>query len=302
LTKAQVFNLNPSESVIMYKPRPFEFVTNVPSDLVLFGKAVVAKKNLPKIALLVGSTAILVALDQPLLDAAQQFGRYIHLDADRKFKRAISFKIGNFAVPVLDLPQNLNSAFYFIGEGWPSILVAGSFYGYGIFTNDYRARQTSSELAEMFFTLAITTQVLKRITGRQSPFNSTTPGGEWHPFTKPSVYQEDVSNYDAFPSGHLATIMATVTILAGNYPDSKFIKPVGYSIMGILGYAMMNNGVHWAGDYPIAIAIGYTCGKIALSHGKTTIQRKSALTGNGASVMPLFFGHNGYGLSYRLTF
>ncbi|HEY3390830.1 MAG TPA: phosphatase PAP2 family protein [Prolixibacteraceae bacterium] len=302
LTKAQVYDLNQSESLLIYKPRPFEFIKNVPSDFAMFGKAVVAKKNLPKIGMLIGATAILVALDQPLLDGAQQFGQFIHLDSERKFKRAVSFNIGSFAVPVLDVPQNLNSAFYFIGEGWPSILVAGSFYGYGIFTNDYRARQTSSELAEMFFTLAVTTQVLKRITGRQSPFNSTTPGGEWHPFTKPSVYQADVSNYDAFPSGHLATIMATVTILAGNYPDSKFIKPVGYSIMGLLGYAMMNNGVHWAGDYPIAIAIGYTCGKIALSRGQKTIPKKSTVTGYKSSFMPLFFGNNGYGLSYRLTF
>jgi len=302
LTRAQVYDLNESESLLIYRPRPFEFVTNVPSDLASFGKAVVARKNLPKLGLLIGATAVLVALDQPLLDAAQQFGRFTNLDAERKFKRAISFNIGNFEVPVLDLPQNLNSAFYFIGEGWPSILVAGSFYGYGIFTNDYRARQTSSQLAEMFFTLAITTQVLKRMTGRQSPFNSTTRGGEWHPFTNLSTYQEDVSNYDAFPSGHLATMMATVTILSGNYPSSKFIKPVGYSIMGLLGYAMMNNGVHWAGDYPIAIAIGYTCGKIALSRGQKTIQKKSKVTGYKSTLMPMFFGQNGYGLSYRLTF
>jgi hypothetical protein len=268
----------------------------------MFGKAVVAKKNLPKLGMLIGATAVLVAFDQPLLDAAQQFGRYIHLDAERKFKRAISFNIGNFKVPLLDVPQNLNSAFYFIGEGWPSILVAGSFYGYGMFSNDYRARQTSSQLAEMFFTLAITTQVLKRMTGRQSPFNSTKAGGEWHPFTNLSTYQADVSNYDAMPSGHLATIMATVTILSGNYPSNKFIKPVGYSIMGLLGYAMMNNGVHWMGDYPIAIAIGYTCGKIALSRGQKTIQKKSTVTGYKSSLMPLFFGSNGYGLSYRLTF
>ncbi|NEW85563.1 MAG: hypothetical protein GZ094_24815, partial [Mariniphaga sp.] len=88
LTKAQVYNHKSSETLLIYKPRPFEFVTNVPSDLAMFGKTVVAKKNLPKIGMLIGATAILVALDQPLLDAAQQFGRYIHLDAERKFTRA----------------------------------------------------------------------------------------------------------------------------------------------------------------------------------------------------------------------
>ena len=91
------------------------------------------------------------------------------------------------------------------------------------------------------------------------------PAGDWHPFPNPGKYQKSVSNYDAFPSGHLATAMATITILAGNYPDNKYIKPVGYSLMGLLGYAMLNNGVHWISDYPLAIAIGYTCGKIAVS-------------------------------------
>lgn len=305
LTKAQVYNLNSSESILFYKPRPFEFVTNVPSDIAKFGKAVVAKKNLGKVGILIGATAVLVAFDQPLLDAAQQFGRYIHLDPERKFTRAVSFNIGSFAVPILDLPQNLNSAFYFIGEGWPSILTAGSLFTYGMLKNDYRARQTSSQLAEMFFTLAITTQVLKRMTGRQSPFDAVktgNSGGMWRPFTNLSTYQADVSSYDAFPSGHLATIMATVTILAGNYPSNRLIKPIGYSIMGILGYAMMNNGVHWAGDYPVAIAIGYTCGKIALSHGQKKIQKASKTSAYKSSVMPLFFGHNGYGLSYRMVF
>lgn len=302
LTKARIYDLNTTESLLFYKPRPFEFITNVPGDLAGFGKAVVAKKNLPELGLILGSTALLVAFDQPLLDAAQQFGRYIHLDPARNFKRAIAFNVGDFAVPVLDLPQNLNSVFYFIGEGWPSILVAGSFYGYGRLKNDYRARQTSSQLAEMFFTLALTTQVLKRMAGRQSPFKATKSGGEWHPFSNLSTYQADVSNYDAFPSGHLATIMATVTILSGNYPSNNFIKPVGYSLMGLLGYAMMNNGVHWMGDYPVAIAIGYTCGRIAMSRGHQKIQRKPAVTGYKSSLMPLFLGNNGYGLSYRLTF
>ena len=302
MTKAQIHDLNSSESLLFYKPRPFEFITNVPSDFAKFGKTIVKKENLATLGLLIGTSAVCIAFDQQLLDAAQQFGRFIHLDAKRKFNRAISFNIGNFAVPVLDVPQNLNSAFYFIGEGWPSILVAGSFYSYGIFKNDYRARQTSSQLAEMFFTLAVTTQLLKRFTGRQSPFNSTSPGGEWHPFTNPSVYQANVSNYDAFPSGHLATLMASVTIIAGNYPEYKFVKPLGYSLMGILGYAMMNNGVHWMGDYPIAIAIGYTCGKIALSRGQVKIHKKPSVSRYKSSLMPIFLGPNGYGLSYRLIF
>lgn len=62
--------------------------------------------------------------------------------------------------------------------------------------------------------------------------------------------------------GHLPTLMATVTVLSYNYPEKKWIKPVGYIQMGLTARAMMNTQVHWAGDYPLAIATRYLSGKI----------------------------------------
>jgi len=311
LEKAQVVNFNSGTSKLFYQPKPFSFIKNVPSDLYLLGKTTFSKKNLPKLGALLAGTALLVAVDQPILDAAQQFGRYIHLDAtnaDRNNTKEININIGKTSIPIMELPRTVNGVFYFIGEGWPSILLASSFYGYGIAANDFRARQTSSELAEMFFTLGITCQFLKRITGRESPFRamdnegSGNPGGSWHPFPAPKHYQNDVSAHDAFPSGHLATAMATVTILAGNYPDNKYIKPVGYSLMGLLGYSMLNNGVHWISDYPLAIAIGYTCGKIALARGSKVIEKSKSENGAGTSITPIYFREGVLGISYRVTF
>jgi len=301
--KAQVYDLNAYNRMIFYQPRPFAFVTNVPSDFAGLYKATVKKENLGNLALLLGGTVALVVFDQHITDAVHHFGNYIGLDPARNFSR-VELKIGKSAIPVIDLPQNLNSGMYFIGEGWPSIFVASSFLAYGLTTNDYRARQTASQLFEMFFTLAVTVQTIKRITGRESPFQSTQPGGVWHPFTNPAKYQRDVSYYDAMPSGHFATVMATITIIAGNYPTNKWVKPIGYSLLGLLGFAMIHNGVHWAGDYPIAIAIGYTCGKIALARGHRTETRSgvSALWGKNASVMPFTYGNGGVGLSYRCAF
>jgi hypothetical protein len=306
--KAQIVEIDSANSMLFYRPKPFQFAKNVPLDLYQLGKTSFSKRNLPKLGAILAGTALLVAVDQPILDAAQQFGRYINLDAERKSKTVLAVKLGGFNVDVLDLPQNVNSAIYFMGEGWPSILIAGGFYGYGLFANDYRALQTTSQMTEMFFTLAITTQFIKRITGRESPFRaigdygSNKPGGDWHPFPNPKIYQKIVSKYDAFPSGHLATAMATVTILAGNYPDNKYIKPVGYTLMGLIGYSMLNNGVHWISDYPIAIAIGYTCGKIALSRGRKVITKTGIDHGKSSSLMPIYFGDGGIGLSYKATF
>lgn len=302
IRKAQIVDLDSNTSALFFRPKPFQFAKNVPSDLYQLGKTTFSKKNLPKLGAILAGTAILVAFDQKITDAAQQFGRYINLDPSRKFHRVEIFK-----VPVIDIPGNLNAAMYFLGEGWPSILIAGGFYSYGLAANDYRALQTTSELAEMFFTLAITTQFVKRISGRESPFiamgtGSGKPGGDWHPFPNPKYYQNNVSSLDAFPSGHMATVMATITILAGNYPDNKYIKPVGYSLMGLLGYAMLNNGVHWISDYPVAIAIGYTCGKIALSRGHQVIKKKGADHGASSSLTPVYLGEGGVGLKYRVIF
>jgi membrane-associated phospholipid phosphatase len=306
IRKAQVFETNDAE-MLYYHPKAFQFARNVPSDIYRMGKAAFTKKNLPKLGAILAGSALLVAVDQPITDAAQQFGRYINLNPARESKTLIAFKIGGFHLNALEIPDNLNSSIYYLGEGWASILIAGGFYSYGLAANDYRALQTTSQIAESIFALGLTTQFLKRITGRQSPFRAMevpdpVPAGDWHPFPNPSKYQKSVSNFDAFPSGHLATAMATVTILAGNYPDNKYIKPVGYSLIGILGFAMLNNGVHWISDYPLAIAIGYTCGKIVVSRGHQAIPKLSKTNGATSVVMPTYFGAGSLGLSYRATF
>jgi hypothetical protein len=38
--------------------------------------------------------------------------------------------------------------------------------------------------------------------------------------------------------------------------------------MALSAWAMMNTEVHWAGDYPLAIAIGYISGKITTMRHK----------------------------------
>jgi len=304
--KAQIFDTDSNYSVVYFRPKPFQFAKNVPSDLYRLGKTAFVKKNLSTFGAILAGTALLITIDQPITNAAKQFGRYINLDATEKSKTLLKANLGGLKVDILDIPQNLNSAFYFIGEGSPSMMIACGLYSYGLIANDYRALQTTSQLTEMFLTLGIATQFLKRISGRQSPFQAMdangVPGGDWHPLPNPAKYQKKVSNYDAFPSGHLATVMATITILSGNYPDNKYIKPVGYSLMGLLGYSMLNNGVHWISDYPLAIAIGYSCGKIALSRGHQTIQKRKTNYRTSSSFTPKYLEHGVWGLSYRATF
>ena len=55
--------------------------------------------------------------------------------------------------------------------------------------------------------------------------------------------------------------MSSITIFAENYPEKRWIKPVGYSLTGLVAFSMMNNKVHWASDYPLALGMGYLCAK-----------------------------------------
>jgi membrane-associated phospholipid phosphatase len=105
---------------------------------------------------------------------------------------------------------------------------------------------------------------MKRIAGREVPFASTKDGGEWRPFPSFPEFNTNKTRYDAFPSGHIATMMATVVVLGDNYPEKRWIYPVGYGIIGLVSLSMLNNGVHWASDYPLGLAIGYVFGKVTV--------------------------------------
>jgi hypothetical protein len=257
------------------RPAPFKFIRNIPADIGLYGKETFRKKNLAGITYMVLGTAALIAFDQKITDASQNLGVRMGIAPtnDQKTFLDLSFHIGHTKIPLpLNGPWDLNSSLYYLGDGITHFSIAGGFYTYGLFRKNNRAIQTASQLMESILAAGVVVQVLKHVTGRQSPFTSTAPGGIWHLFPNQIEYSKKVPHYDAFPSGHIATAMATVTVLADNYPEYKLIRPIGYTAMGLLSFAMLNNGVHWASDYPLGIAIGYVFAKIAVNKGRTLLK------------------------------
>ncbi len=271
------FNVQKQELHISYgqheyvykKPTYFSFVKKLPSDIFQTFKSPFVGKNYKNFLAIAAATGILVAVDKQAIKGVQEISNKIGLQAQTDYN--IAFKVGE--TKIIKIPQNLNSALYQLGEGGTSMLLAGGLWVYGKIKKEYRAIQTASDLTKTFFAMGFTTQVIKRITGRESPFTATTPTGRWRPFPSFKKYQTETSSYDAFPSGHLATMMATVTVLRKNYPEKKWITPVGYTIMGLTSWAMMNTEVHWISDYPLALAIGYISGKITtMKHQRKTKQ------------------------------
>lgn len=254
-----------------HPPTKWAFIKNVPKDMWQMAKAPFKREYLVGLTITSAANALLIWQDQKLMDGALQFGRHVQLAPETRYGVILRL----FNTKIIKYPQNLNTAFYQLGEGGTSMLIAAGLFIHGKIKNDNRSLQTASDLAETFITMGLSTQLLKRSFGRQSPFVATRPGGEWHPFPSFTAYQQHTPNFDGFPSGHLATMMATVTVLSANYPEKKWIKPLGYTLMGLSAFAMMNTEVHWAGDYPLALALGYLSAKITV--GRHQFTKKSIL-------------------------
>jgi len=233
-------------------------LAHVPSDMWMIAKSPFQNKNYIPLAIVTASTAILVAKDQAIIKGVRKVSDRIGLNPQTEYH--IAWKVGT--TKILKVPQNLNTGLYQAGEGATSMMLAGGLWIYGKITNDRRAVYTANDLTETFVTMGVTTQIIKRLTGRESPFMETKSGGRWKPLPPFKDYERNTSAYDGFPSGHLATLMATITVLSENYPEKRWIRPVGYTLMCLSSWAMMNTEVHWAGDYPLAIALGYLSGKI----------------------------------------
>lgn len=254
----QVFKISDSLEYQYQKPTFFQVLKYIPKDVIEFGKFTVQKENLLWTSLAVGSTLALIPFDQDLTDAAIDLGKGINWDQDHSYNKVF----GVFRV----IPNDVNSAVYYLANGGTTLLLSGTFYALGKINKDYRALNTSNELIEVLLSVGLVTQTIKRITGRESPsvaIENGNRGGHWTPFPSFKAYQTHTPSYDAMPSGHIATFMATLTVIATNYPEIKWIKPVGYSLMGIIAFEMVSSKVHWVSDYPLALLIGYAIGKNA---------------------------------------
>ena len=261
---AQILILG-SQTHIYPKPKALTFITSIPRTFTGVAKQSFHRKSIKPWAWIAGSTVALWAADQKIMDGMQQFSRHINLDYNRKYIDVVGFNLGNKYIDVYQAPDNLNTAIYTIGEGVPPLLIGAGLFAHGLIKKNYRSLSTASQLMQGLIAMGITTQFLKRTTGRESPFKATQDRGRWRPFPNPKTYQQNVSSYDAFPSGHMGTLMVTTVILAENYPEKKWIRPVGYSIMSLVGLSMINNSVHWASDYPLAIGMGYVFGKVTVN-------------------------------------
>jgi hypothetical protein len=256
---------------IYQKPSWAEPFTTMPRNFGTFFSDSFAKDKLSAWGVIAASTTLLVIYDREVLNETQRMGRRLGIGNDDHTKDML--KVGS--ISIFRGPTDLGSAMYFVGDGWTTFALTASFLGIGAYTQDYRALQTGAQLFQGLLMTGIVTQTIKRSTGRESPIAASTPTGKWRTFPSFSTYNSRISKYDAFPSGHLATSIMTITVIAENYEEYTWIRPLGYTCASLLAFQMVNNSVHWASDYPLGIAIGYMMGKSISKNGRKKVEGSS---------------------------
>lgn len=279
-------------------PSTFYFASSLPHNYMSFLKNSFSftDDNLKGWAAIAISSAILINYDQTITNNVQKLGR--GLGIGNKENTVGTLKVGGFKL--LRRPSDFGSAMYFIGDGWITIGLTGGFLTAGLITDDARTLTVAHELFQGLLLTGITTQLIKRSTGRESPVVATKPGGRWKFFPSAANYSATTSKYDAMPSGHLATTMTTFIILSENYPEYTWIKPVGYTLMSMLAFQMVNNSVHWAGDYPLALGIGYMLGKSIVENGRKKLSDQKP--SNEITFQPFLSPAGLYGVNGTLSF
>lgn len=245
--------------------KPLQVITGIPQTGIRTVKTSFSKDAIVPWTAITVSTIGLYAYDQEMLEEVQRWGRNAGVGNSDNTKTVL--KAGPY--PIFRLPSDTGSTLYFLGDGWTHFTIAGSFFLTGQLVEGNRANNTGLEIVHGMIVSTFFSQLLKRSTGRESPSEATKDRGAWRPFPNPNEYGKNTARYDAFPSGHIMTATLTFTVINSNYPEYSYITlPIGGLWLTALGLQMMNNGVHWASDYPLGIAMGYVIGKMSTKLGE----------------------------------
>ncbi len=152
-----------------------------------------------------------------------------------------------------------------MGLGSFSIALFSGFYAFHFVSGDESSLSAANLGMESFLLSGVATQVLKNLFGRERPSMATREGGRW---SGPLSYFEhrdngskSIASYDAFPSGHTATIFAAAATIADSYHE-RWVGYVAYGTATIVGVSRIMESAHWPSDVFVGAIIGIASTKI----------------------------------------
>ena len=273
--RLQAFQLNNSNSENNFTWH--QMFTRLPKDFAKFPSQTFNKKNIFLISSLAAGTGALMLIDEKGWDINS-----------RLFKKSKIF-------------HNLSDIGVSFGEAKYHLIMAGMFCAIGLVFNNQRSLKTAGNLVEVMIASGLSVQLLKRVFGRESPAAASEYAGDWTFFPGIKQYQDHQPKYYSYPSGHIATLTASVTVIANNYPEQKWIKPVGYSLIALCGVGLVSRGMHWYSDLPAGFFIGYTFGSIISPEKSSNSINKEGEGKNKLTVLP-FIDFNDIGCALSFNF
>lgn len=255
--------------------KPFDMITDLPGDYARWGAQTASASNLPTIGFLAATTIMSMSVDHQ-----------VYASLDHQYGRSASFR-------------SWSQEFVMVGNGLTSVGIAAVFAAYGAVGGDSRAMRTASEIVEATLAVGGAVQVLKHISGREFPAAATRSTGRWTFFPNQIKYFSNVAKFGAFPSGHLSTATATLTVIQENYPTEQWISYIGYPVLGGLAMGLTSTGLHWISDFPLALALGYSFGRVVAHHKDAASTEERG--GMHANVTPMVFPNGVMGMELAMA-
>jgi membrane-associated phospholipid phosphatase len=160
-----------------------------------------------------------------------------------------------------------------LGDGRASVAIFGGFLAYSYLGKDRTAFQAGKIGLESFLVSGIVTQILKHTFGRERPSAATQSGGRWNGaflfLNQGSSKRGSYARYDAFPSGHTATIFAAATTLSEIYNDSPWVSYASYSVASTVAVSRVMEQTHWLSDCFVGGLIGYFSTQLVIRFNRT---------------------------------
>jgi membrane-associated phospholipid phosphatase len=189
--------------------------------------------------------------------------------------------------------------------GSKGVYTVAVFTGLSIIMNSKKGLQTSLYAFEAMLNSGLWVRLGKLFAGRERPSAayeySKHPSGIWKGPINQFINKEkrSVASYDAFPSGHTATIFSIATVFAEQYKDIKIVPIISYSFATLVGVSRMLEHTHWASDVFLGACIGYICGKTTIDF----YRQKEGYTGKKVklSLKPSITPQN-YGADFVMNF
>ena len=173
----------------------------------------------------------------------------------------------------VDPIEDTSPAITNLGDGRASMVIFGGLLTYSFIHKDNQAFQAGKVGLESFLVTGIVTQILKHTFGRERPSTATRTGGRWNGayllLNQGSGKRGGYAQYDAFPSGHTATIFAAATTLAEVYHNSPWVSYASYGIATSVAISRVMERDHWLSDCFVGGLIGYFGTQLVLHYNHT---------------------------------